>query len=349
VYTVAARDWWLRRFSTAFDSVDPAPAVKVFKPKFPLLEDYSVIRDAEFWDVFPVNYTAPAKSNIDSGKLRQLLIVNGIELTEVHEKVLGWLQHGAEIGCEGRYRAASVSKNTKGAYACGREVSDAIASWVKQGYAFGPVEEEEVPVSAKVNSILTRPKPNGSVRIILNLSAPKGLSVNDGIDPEEFPAVMSSTEAWLRVLEKAGRGCFMCKVDFADAYKHVAVALEDTDLQWFEWGGKFFKELWGAVQCRHFGRHGEGCAAVGVQGGWVSAQHGVSAPRRYVRRRRRILQHCTHLMKFLVMSRGKLGSSWRTDQIRIRRLVPARAALFWECSMTRWRGRGQYRRTSWSG
>jgi hypothetical protein len=33
------------------------------------------------------------------------------------------------------------------------------------------------------------------------------------------------------------------KVDFADAYKHVPVKLADTDLQWFEWGGKFFKEL----------------------------------------------------------------------------------------------------------
>lgn len=35
----------------------------------------------------------------------------------------------------------------------------------------------------------------------------------------------------------------MCKVDFSDAYKHIAVSLKDTDLQWFEWLGKFFKEL----------------------------------------------------------------------------------------------------------
>jgi hypothetical protein len=92
VYTVAARDWWLRRFSTAFDSVDPAPAVKVFKPKFPLLPvlgDYSVIKDSEFWDVFPVNYTAPAKSNIDSEKLWRLLVVNGIELTRCMRRCWG--------------------------------------------------------------------------------------------------------------------------------------------------------------------------------------------------------------------------------------------------------------------
>jgi hypothetical protein len=89
----------------------------------------------------------------------------------------------------------------------------------------------------KVNGILTRTKPNGTVRIILNLSAPKGFSVNDGIDKDEFPTKMSSTEAWVLVLNSVGRGCSIMKVDFADAYKHVQVVAADTNLQWFEWGG----------------------------------------------------------------------------------------------------------------
>jgi hypothetical protein len=75
------------------------------------------------------------------------------------------------------------------------------------------------------------------------LSAPKGFSVNDGIDKEQFPATMSSTEAWVQVLNSVGKGCRIMKVDFADAYKHVPVAAADTNLQWFEWGGKYFKEL----------------------------------------------------------------------------------------------------------
>jgi hypothetical protein len=141
------------------------------------------------------------------------------------------------------FRASSVSKNAKNAYENGRQVSDVIAAWVKVGYAYGPVKEEDLPAHTKVNGILTRTKPNGSVRIILNLSVPKGFSVNDGIDKDEFPAAMSSTEAWLAVLNKLGAGCKFMKVDFADAYKHIPVALGDTDLQWFEWGGKYFKEL----------------------------------------------------------------------------------------------------------
>jgi hypothetical protein len=90
---------------------------------------------------------------------------------------------------------------------------------------------------------MVRPKPNGSVRVILNLSAPKGRSVNDGIDKAEFPATMSSTAAWIAVLNEAGRGCLITKTDWAAAYKHICVREEDTDLQWFSWCGKFFKEL----------------------------------------------------------------------------------------------------------
>jgi hypothetical protein len=243
---VRARDWWWDRLrSAAHEQVAPVP-VKIFKPKFPMLpvlKDYTVIDDDNFWQNFPVNYIQPAKSNICADKLLEKAGEAGLDQDGDVAKVVGWIRHGAEIGCSGQFRAASVSKNTKGAYVAGRQVSDAIAAWVKMGYAFGPVEEEDVPAGAKINSILTRTKPNGAVRIILNLSAPRGFSVNDGIDKDDFPATMSSTEAWLRVLNQAGRRCRFMKVDFADAYKHVPVADTDTDLQWFEWGGKYFREL----------------------------------------------------------------------------------------------------------
>ncbi len=94
-----------------------------------------------------------------------------------------------------------------------------------------------------MNGIMCRQKPNGSARIILNLSAPIGESVNDGICAEEFPAVMSSTSKWLEALDRAGQGALMMKADWSDAYKHVAVRSEDIKLQWFSWLGKFFAEL----------------------------------------------------------------------------------------------------------
>ncbi len=67
------------------------------------------------------------------------------------------------------------------------------------------MKADKVPAGAKVSGIMVRPKPNGWVRVILNLSAPKGNSVNDGINKDDFPAKMSSTAAWLEVLDRAGK------------------------------------------------------------------------------------------------------------------------------------------------
>ncbi len=95
----------------------------------------------------------------------------------------------------------SVSKNAESSYCFGDRVTDAIADWLKKGFAAGPFDEDDVPAGAKVNSIMCRVKPDRAVRIILNMSALEGFSVNDGIDPESFPTIMSSTTKWLEVLE----------------------------------------------------------------------------------------------------------------------------------------------------
>ena len=111
-------------------------------------------------------------------------------------------------------------------------MSDAVADWLLKGFAAGPYNEDQVPVSAKVNCIMCREKPNGSVQIIFNLSSPKGISVNDGIDKSKFPALMSSTSRWLEVLHRVGKNAWMAKVDWSYAYKHLHVREADLPLQW---------------------------------------------------------------------------------------------------------------------
>ena len=237
----------MREFEWAHQGHIRGPvAKKNFQPKFPQLPvvpDYKNITSKEFWDNFPTNLCCPAESSISGQKLKQLAATLGCSDLDRLERVVERLINGADIGCEGPCRAASRSSNSPDSYVNGREVSDAVASWIVKKFAFGPVDRHLVPAHAKISGIMTRVKPDGSVRVILNLSAPKGRSVNDGIDAGKFPAVMSSTAAWVEVLNRAGKKCNMIKVDFSDAYKHVAVRQEDTDLQWFSWGGKFFKEL----------------------------------------------------------------------------------------------------------
>ena len=225
--------------------------VKEFKPKvagIPRLADYHGPPDAGFWDRFPVNTVTQAVSRINRGALLAVVADIGISDRNRLDKVLDDLLRGADIGCVGHARAASVSGNAPDSYANGPQVTDAIAAWVLEHYVLGPVDEEDVPADAKVSGIMTRQKPNGAVRVIINLSAPLGNSVNDGIDTDMFPATMSSTAAWLEVLDRVGQGGWMSKIDWSDAYKHVAVRECDLKLQWFSWLGKFFRE-----QCLVFG------------------------------------------------------------------------------------------------
>ena len=208
-----------------------------------MLSDYKVGGTDEFWGKFPVNLEDDVKPAFCHKALSKMVGQLGCSDMARVDRVLGYLRMGADIGCKGIFRCSTSSSNASSAYESGREVTDAIAGWIADGYAYGPVEEGEVPAEAKVSGIMVKKKPNGAARVILNLSAPAGMSVNEGITAEEFPAVMSSTEAWLRVLRKAGRGCWISKTDWASAYKQIPVRREDTNLQWFEWAGKFFKEL----------------------------------------------------------------------------------------------------------
>jgi len=229
-------------------SNDPRTKIKMkeFKPKFPnipKLADYKVLAPEEFWREFPVNLTCPGKPSMKVKALKQWVQALGCSDESRFERVVRYIQEGADIGCRGEARQPTRSTNAASAYEFGPQVTDAVAEWVKKGYAYGPVTAAQLPAAAKISGIMVRPKPNGSVRVILNLSAPKGRSVNDGIDKDEFPAKMSSTGAWLQVLNTAGRGCLITKTDWAAAYKHICVRAEDLDLQWFSWAGKFFMEL----------------------------------------------------------------------------------------------------------
>ena len=239
--------FWFKRWLTIKSSpLLQLPPPKTFKPKHEdvwVLEDYGSSPPRGFWLNFPSNLVQPARSAVNHLKLRKAALEAGFKNLAVLDAVCKDLEHGATIGCSPDFRHPTKATNARSAIEAGRQVTDALADWVKKGFVYGPVPREEVPLHAKFNGLMVRPKPNGSVRVICNLSSPKDESVNDGIDKNDFPTSMDTLHKWLKALKAAGRECKICKVDWSDAYKHVAVALEDTDLQWFEWLDQCFKEL----------------------------------------------------------------------------------------------------------
>jgi hypothetical protein len=239
-------EFWRQAAWAAAAAPDPAlPPKKIFSPCFDLpdVNDYKSNPGPTFWGKFPHNFATCGKSWVNPDKLAALAAATQFPDTATLKKVCDDLRYGADIGCTGECRRLTVSKNAPSAFEFPAQITDAVAGWLKKGIAAGPFSPASRPANVKVNGIMCRAKPNGSARIILNMSSPKGDSVNDGIDIEQFPATMSSTAKWLAVLSKAGRHCNIMKVDWSDAYKHVHVRPADLPLQWFSWLGMDFFEL----------------------------------------------------------------------------------------------------------
>jgi hypothetical protein len=175
--TLVAAAFWRERVVQAVQEPDPAlQPLKVFKPKIslPPVSDYRREQSPQFWEKFPENTALVGVSPINPVRLRSWANAVGCDDRTRLDLVCRDLENGADIGCRGRAREPTFSGNAPSAVEAGAQVTDALAEWVQQGIVAGPFPPERRPKNAKVNGIMCRMKPNGTARIIVNLSVPKG-------------------------------------------------------------------------------------------------------------------------------------------------------------------------------
>ena len=128
-------DWMAKLENQNIDDVCILPPPKKFKPKhhLPQLPDYSKPAPTWYWNLFPSNYTSPAKSMISGDKLKEMALNNGYKNYEQLDKVVKWLNEGADIGCHPLFRKPTRAKNSDSCYKDGEKISDALADWIKKG------------------------------------------------------------------------------------------------------------------------------------------------------------------------------------------------------------------------
>ena len=83
-------------------------------------------------------------------------------------------------------------------------------------------------------------KKSGKFRLILNLSAPEGKRVNDGIDKELASLSYVSVYEVADAARKLGRGALMAKMDIKQAYRNVPTHQRDRRLLGMLWKGQVF-------------------------------------------------------------------------------------------------------------
>ena len=84
------------------------------------------------------------------------------------------------------------------------------------------------------------PKKGGDFRLIHNLSAPHGHSVNDGIPRHNSTVQYQNLSHALNMVKKLGRGCLLAKTDIECAFRIIPIKKSDHYLLGFKWKNNFF-------------------------------------------------------------------------------------------------------------
>ena len=231
----------------------PKPFTKK-NPEIPTLADYSIIPDSDFWETWPsCDLPQFPFTPVDAEKFRSYADGKPPREASRINKVADNLLYGADTCVRGVGLTRTTSTNAPSCIEAGERTCDAIASMMKLGFISGPFENDPFmdQGGSKVSALMSVNKPDGSIRPCMNLSAPKGVSYNDGVDESlVFPARMCSAKMFSQVLWSAGSGCTLIKKDQKNAYKYVPIKTDQYFLQVFSWLGKFFAEtshIFGAI------------------------------------------------------------------------------------------------------
>jgi len=214
-------------------------------PNIPVLKDYSVDPGEEYWKVFPSRpMPTKAESSIDADKLEVMVEDRKHKMTN-HEytralKAIEFLRNGAPSHQKSSLPGCFV-KNASSTVKYGRQMSDNIATWIREGFAAGPFKEPPCE-NFRVNPLLAVVQPD-KVRPVLDVSSPKGTSFNDNVCGEETEKVyMASAISFAQNVVGCGENAIMSKHDLVAAYKQIPCRIEDLRLQGFMWLGRFFVE-----------------------------------------------------------------------------------------------------------
>ena len=147
------------------------------------------------------------------------------------------LAQGFRIGFRRQCALRGNFRNHPSTDQCPLAVTTRITSEVQRGCLVGPLPDDIIP-SIHVNPIGLVPKPHADTfRMIVDLSAPRGLSVNDGIREDICSLCYASVDQAVSLILRLGQGTTLVKLDLKDAYRIVPVHPDDHPLLGISWEG----------------------------------------------------------------------------------------------------------------
>jgi hypothetical protein len=161
------------------------------------------------------------------------------------------LRYGFPIGIQnlnGAFDEVKVChcKNHSGARNFPDDINSYLAAEKRNGAIMGPFSKNPFCTTLKVSPLNSVPKKDTSERrVILDLSMPKGNSVNTYINKnqylgEETNLIFPRVDDFAKLVRSKGSGCLMFKKDLRKAYRQIPICPHDYNLVAFHWKKHIF-------------------------------------------------------------------------------------------------------------
>ena len=155
--------------------------------------------------------------------------------------IVDGLTYGFDIGFTGEF-SATRPKNLRSADQNKVLIQQAIDKEIARGHTAGPFTQPPFP-QTHCSPIGSAPKKDGTARLIMDLSQPRGYSINEGISKEDFSCDYSHFDDATDLVMKAGKGSLMCKLDIKHAYRLLPVRPDQWHHLCYCWQGKYYVDL----------------------------------------------------------------------------------------------------------
>ena len=152
-------------------------------------------------------------------------------------------QHGFRIGFDRKLDPVKSASKNMPAASEEPEVVKVYLRMVALGRIIGPLPLPAMGDPGIHTShfwVIPKPHQPGKWRLIVDLSYPKGASVNDRVDPELCSLCYASIDAAASTVVKKGRGAMLAKLDIANPYHIVPVHPDVRPLLGMKWKGKLY-------------------------------------------------------------------------------------------------------------
>ena len=157
--------------------------------------------------------------------------------------ILSGIKNGFRVG----FNHGALALRIKGGNMLStRQAPNVVENYLKEELELGRVvklsssEALKLGVHCSPFGVIPKKHKPGKWRLIIDLSAPEGSSVNDGIAKELCSLAYTSVDEVVACILKQGKGSLLAKMDLKQAYRNVPVHPQDRLLLGMEWQGDVF-------------------------------------------------------------------------------------------------------------